>query len=171
MPRSVGDQLPDSVRLLLDGSDLAGREGLTFLLLTTDDDGWPHLAMLSVGELLSTDSRTLHAGLWLHSSTSKSLGDHRRAMLAIVTNGTAYYIQVEAIRGPDLDRGPDGRLAHFVLHIRDVQEDSAEYATLTSGVTFVLKEPERVVPRWQHTVDALRSASVTPASPNPSACL
>jgi hypothetical protein len=92
-------------------------------------------------------------------------------MLAIVTNGTAYYIQVEAIRGPDLDLGPDGRLAHFVLHIRDVQEDSAEYATLTSGVTFVLKEPERVVPRWQHTVDALRSASVTPASPNPSACL
>jgi len=40
-----------------------------------------------------------------------------------------------------------------------VQEDSADYATLTSGVTFRLKDPAQVVPRWQHTVDALRAAA------------
>jgi hypothetical protein len=83
MTRSLGDQLPDSLRQLLDGSDLASREGLTFLLLTTDDAGWPHLAMLSVGEVVAMDDRTLRAGLWLHSSTSKNLTRAGRAMLTL----------------------------------------------------------------------------------------
>jgi hypothetical protein len=159
MTRSLGDQLPDSLRQLLDGSDLASREGLTFLLLTTDDAGWPHLAMLSVGELVATDERTLRAGLWLHSSTSKNLTRAGRAMLTLIVDGNGYYVRLAAQRGPDLDLGAEGRLAYFVMQVEDVQEDSADYATLTSGVTFRLKQPEQVVPRWQRTVDALRVAA------------
>jgi hypothetical protein len=157
--RSLGTELPDSVRHLLDGKDLAQREGLTFLLLTNDDDDWPQVAMLSVGEVVAVDSRTLHAGLWLHSGTSKNLTRSGRATLVLIANGNGYYIRLSARRGPDLDLGDDGRLAYFVLTIEDVQEDSADYAALTSGVTFRLKHPEQVVPRWQHTVDALRAAS------------
>jgi hypothetical protein len=151
--------LPDSVRRLLDGSDLAKREGLTFLLLTNDEDSWPQVAMLSVGEVVAVAPDVLHAGLWLHSGTSKNLTRSGRATLVIVANGNGYYIRVNAARGTDLDLGPEGRLAYFVLNIEDVQEDSADYAKLTSGVTFKLKSPEQVVPRWQHTVDALKAAT------------
>src|SRR5713101_2082608 len=87
MTRSLGDQLPDALRQLLDGSNLASREGLTFLLLTTDEAGWPHMAMLSVGELVATDEHTLRAGLWLQSSTTKNLSRDARGMLAVVANG------------------------------------------------------------------------------------
>src|ERR1700730_2644750 len=73
MTRSLGNQLPDSLCQLLDGSDLGSREGLTFLLLTTDDEGWPHRARRGVGELLAVDAHTVRPGLWLHSSTSKNL--------------------------------------------------------------------------------------------------
>ncbi len=159
MPRSIGNQLPDALRQLLDGSDVAGREGLTFLLITADESGWPHMAMLSVGELIAVEPRTLRAGLWLHSSTSNNLARDARAMLAIVANGNGYYLRLAARRGPDLDLGSDGRLALFVLQIEDVLEDAADYATLTSGVTFRLNRPEQVVPRWQRTVDALRAAA------------
>jgi len=155
---SVGNQLPDAVRHLLDGADLADREGLTFLLLTNDEDNWPQVAMLSVGEIVAVDARVLHAGLWLHSSTSKNLARTGRATLVFVTNGNGYYVRVNAKRGDDLDLGAEGRLAYFVLDVDDVQEDSAEYAKLTAGVTFKLKSPEQVVPRWQHTVDALKAA-------------
>src|SRR5438270_9413242 len=96
MTRSLGNALPDDLRQMLDGSNLAAREGLTFLLVTIDDAGWPHLAMLSVGELLAVDSRTLHAGLWLHSSTSKNLSLNGRAMLTIVANGNGYYVRLAA---------------------------------------------------------------------------
>jgi hypothetical protein len=126
--RSVGNQLPEAVRCLLDGSDVANREGLTFLLLTTDAESWPQVAMLSVGEL-------------------------------VVQGGNGYYLKVGARRGKDLDLGPDGRLAYFVLDVKDVQEDSTEYATLVSGITFKLKDPAQVVPRWQHTIEALRVES------------
>jgi hypothetical protein len=159
MTRSLGDQLPEALLQLLDGADLAHREGLTFLLLTTDEVGWPHMAMLSVGELLAIDAKTLRAGLWLHSSSSKNLTRAGRAMLTLIANGNGYYVRLVAQRGADLDLGADGRLAYFVMHVEDVQEDSADYATLTSGVTFRLKQPEQVVPRWQHTVDALRAAA------------
>jgi hypothetical protein len=158
MTRSLGDQLPYSLGQLLDGSELANREGLTFLLLTTDDLGWPHMAMLSVGELVAIDPRTLRAGLWLHSSTSNNLTRNGRAMLTLINAGNGYYVRLNAQRGADLELGAEGRLAYFVMRVEDVQEDSADYATLTSGVTFRLKSPEQVVPRWQHTVDALRAA-------------
>jgi hypothetical protein len=151
--------LPATVRQLLDGSDLAHREGLTFLLLTTDEDDWPQVAMLSVGELVAIDSQTLRAGLWLHSGTSKNLTRSGKATLVLIAEGNGYYLHLRAQRGADLDLGADGRLAYFVLKIDDVQEDAADYASLTSGITFRLKSPDQVVPRWQRTVDALRAAA------------
>lgn len=156
--RSVGDRLPENLQSLLSGSDLATREGLTFLLLTNDDEDWPQVAMLSVGEIVAVDPRTLRAGLWLHSGTSKNLTRSARATLVLIADGAGYYLRLTARRGKDLDLGAEGRLAYFVLNVEDVQEDSADYAALTSGVTFKLKSPEQVVPRWQHTVDALRAA-------------
>jgi hypothetical protein len=151
--------LPDSVRQLLDGSELAKREGLTFLLLTNDEDSWPQVAMLSVGEVVAVAPDVLHAGLWLHSGTSKNLTRSGQATLVLIADGNGYYVRVRATRGQDLDLGAEGRLAYFVLNIEDVQEDSADYAKLTTGVTFKLKSPEQVVPRWQHTVDALKAAT------------
>jgi len=159
MSRSTGDELPVSVQRLLDGSDLSNREGLTFLLLTNDENGWPQVAMLSVGEVVAVDPRTLRAGLWLGSGTTRNLSRSGRATLMLVADGNGYYVRVNAQRGDDLDLGADGRLAYFVLNVEDVQEDSADYATLTSGVTFRLKQPDQVVPRWQHTIDSLRAAA------------
>jgi hypothetical protein len=157
--RSLGNQLPEALQRLLDGSDLAHREGLTFLLLTNDDENWPQVAMLSVGELLAVDPRMLHVGLWLNSGTSRNLTRSGQATLVIVADGNGYYVRLSARRGDDLDLGAEGRLAYFGLQVEDVQEDSTEYATLTSGVTFSLKHPGQVIPRWQHTIDALRVAS------------
>jgi hypothetical protein len=154
--------MPAAVRRLLDGSDLAEREGLTFLLLTNDEDSWPQVAMLSVGELVAADAQTLRAALWLHSSTSKNLTRTRQATLVLIANGNGYYVRLRAERGNDLDLGAEGRLAYFVLHIEDVQEDAADYASLTSGITFRLKSPEQVVPRWQRTVDALKHSLEDP---------
>ncbi len=159
MTRSLGQELPGSLRELLDGSKLAQREGLTFLLLTNDEEGWPQVAMLSVGELVAVDARTIRAGLWLHSGTSKNLTRSGKATLVLIADGNGYYVRLGARRGADLDLGAEGRLAYFVLEVQDVQEDSADYARLTSGVTFKLRDPQQVVPRWQHTVDALRAAA------------
>jgi hypothetical protein len=157
MPRSLGSQLPQPVQTLLDGTDLVGRVGLTFLLVTTDEAGWPHVAMLSVGELLATTPSTVRTALWLSSSSSKNLEREGRALVAFVSNNAGYYVRVRADREADLDLGAHGRLAAFVLRVQEVREDVANYATLRSGVTFTLNEPEQVLPRWERTIAALRA--------------
>src|SRR5438552_16865724 len=101
MTRSLGDQLPDALSQLLDGSDLASREGLTFLLLTTDAAGWPHMAMLSVGELVAMDQRTLRARLWQNSSKSNNLTRAGRAMLTFIAIGKCYYVLMTVSSGLD----------------------------------------------------------------------
>jgi hypothetical protein len=148
--------MPSNLLRLLDGTDLAERQGLTFLLLTTDDAGWPHLAMLSVGELVAQNAQTLLAALWLHSSTTHNLDRHGRGVLAMVAEGAGYSVRCSAGRGPDLDLGEQGRLAAFVLTVEDVLEDVVSYASLTSGVTFRLNQPDQVLPRWRRTIDALQ---------------
>src|SRR5437879_1823536 len=62
--KSIGRALPDVVRELLDGRDPAGRVGFTILLLTTSGEGWPQVAMLSVGEVLAVDERRVRLALW-----------------------------------------------------------------------------------------------------------
>jgi hypothetical protein len=157
MARSIGDRLPQQAAQLLNGSDLQDRVGLTFLLLTTDESGWPHVAMLSVGELVAIDPRTLRAALWLHSSTSTNLTRTEQGLLSLVADGRAYSVRVTAIRGPDLELGQHGQLAQFTLEVQQVVEDAADYAELVSGVTFRLLQPEAVIPRWERTVAALRA--------------
>lgn len=155
--RSLGDRLPTPVFALLDGSELGNRAGVTFLLITYDAREWPHVAMLSVGELLAVDPTVLRAALWLNSSTSGNLSRTGRGLLSFILDGRAYYVRVTAEREPDLDLGADGQLAQFRFTVQDVLEDVAEYAELTSGVTFRLRSPSDVVPRWERTIAALRA--------------
>jgi len=158
MPRSLGPALPAALRRLFDGRDLAARIGLTFLLLTTDEQGWPHLALLSVGELVATSEGRLDAALWLNSTSARNLERDGRGLLALVSDGAGYSLRVHAHRQADLDLGDDGRLARFALDIDDVLEDAVAYATLTSGITFTLHQPDQVVARWQRTIEALSVA-------------
>jgi len=141
---------------LLDGSDLDGRAGLTFLLISGTAGSWPHVAMLSVGEIVALDARTLRAALWTTSTTSANLTQTGRAVLALVADGRGYYVRLNVVREADLELGSDGNLARFRLNVHEVLEDVADYAELTSGITFRLQHPADVVPRWERTVAALR---------------
>ena len=158
MARSTGNQIEPAIRPLFAGDDLAAREGLTFLLLSTTEDGWPHLAMLSVGEVLAVDDRRLKLALWRNSTAAGNLTRTERATLALVHGGAGYYLRLSTRRGPDVQAPLSGRLAYFVGTVEDMIADEAPYAILTSGVTFRPKDPADVVPRWEELIEALRAA-------------
>jgi len=63
MPRSLGSTLPADLAAALDGSRLADQVGDTYLLLTMSEAGWPHVAMLSAGEVLAVDDAELRLAL------------------------------------------------------------------------------------------------------------
>ena len=158
MSKSVGNRLPAPVRDLRAGDDLESREGLTILLLSTTTDGWPHLAMLSVGEIVAVGERQLRAALWPNSTATANLTHVGRATLALVHENVAYYVRCTATREDEV-RLQSGPLAGFSLRVEEVLQDAAPYANLTSGVTFELKDPAQVYPRWNATVEALRARS------------
>lgn len=156
MARSVGNEIPAAIRPLFSGEDLAAREGLTFLLLSTTEDGWPHLAMLSVGEVIARGPRSLRMALWRNSTAARNLARSERATLALVHDGAGYSLRLATRQGRDVEGPLSGRLTSFACTVEDAIVDEAPYAELTSGVTYRLRDPADVLPRWQEAVDALR---------------
>jgi hypothetical protein len=160
MSRSIGRRMPDPIFRLIDGTDLEQREGSTFLLLTTTQEGWPHVAMLSVGEVLAVGPSELRIAVWSTSSSTANLTHRPRATLVVTHAGTGYYLRCLGRRGQDLETQETGHLAVFHLQIDDVLEDAVPYAWIESGITFRLRVPEQVYPRWHTVIELLRGASV-----------
>jgi len=159
--RSIGNELPPAVvALLANDDDIEWRIGLTVLVLTTGVDAWPHLAMVSLGEVVAVGPRTLRLALWPTSTAARNLWREQRATLALVHDAAAYYLRCTSRRGPDLEMPDGGRLACFGLQIEDVSENQAPYATLTGGVTFRLNDVDGTLPRWLGTRAALRAMRI-----------
>jgi hypothetical protein len=155
MSRSVGAQLPQSIYELMDGAHLDDRVGFTALLLTTDADGWTTVAMLSAGEFLATSPSAVSLALWPGTTAAANLTHRSRATLALVADGSGYYIRADFRREQAVQAG-GARHVIFRGDVVDVLEDRVTYATVTSGITFALHDRERVVAGWRSTIAALR---------------
>ena len=157
MPRSLGSALPADLAAALDGRRLADRVGDTYLLLTTSEAGWPHVAMLSAGEVLAVDEAALRLGLWPQSRSTENLVRTGRGLLMAVRPPATYYVRV---RVRSLGEAPveDRRLAVFGATVEDVLEDVVDYARVTQGIRFDLADPPRVLAHWAAAIAAMRSA-------------
>ena len=152
----ITDHLPAGLTELFSGGELETKEGETFVLVTVSEDGWPHVALLSVGEVFASSPREIRLALWPTSTTTRNLRRSGRATLAAVWRGTAYYVELDA-RPRERAPAAHGSLAHFSASIRRVLADAVDYADLTTGIRFVLKDKAAVVKRWEETIRTLRA--------------
>ncbi len=159
MTRIVGGRIPDQVLTILSGKRLEELADVTFLLLTVREDGWPHVAMLSVGEIAAPAPHRVRMALWPGSRTTANLTRDGRATLAVVHEGAGWYVRGSARRGEDLMLSSGQRLAGFELSVDEVLVDEVAYAVITAGITFRLREPQQVLPRWRETIEALLAAT------------
>ncbi len=156
MSRSIGSRLPPEIMSVADGTDLESRVGSTFTLVTAGIDEWPHVALLSVGEVLATDDATIRVALWPGSTTTANLSAIRRCTLMFVERGV-WYVRLATERGPNIvDEGVDR--AYFEFRVEDVLHDAVTYATISSGIRFDLPDRDLVVARWRRVIDLLRAA-------------
>lgn len=58
---------------LLNGQDLMDKQHEAMMLLTVSEDGWPHTAMISVGEIVAINLMELRIGLWPNTSTTDNI--------------------------------------------------------------------------------------------------
>jgi hypothetical protein len=161
MSRALGDSLPVDLHELLGGHELADRMGHAILITTTDTRGWPHLALVSYGEVVAVDCRRLRLALYRTSGTSGNLRRNGRLTLGLLGPGMAYYVKALARAQQD---PMDGfvHLARFEAMVQAVlvdqgREDVEPGVRLTGGITFDPgRRREEAIRDWQSVVDALR---------------
>lgn len=159
MSRQLDPQVPPALRELLDSDDLAESEGFTMLLMTVTAEGWPHMAMVSVGEVVATGDDSLRLALWPGSTATRNLTPSGRATLAAVVDATSYSIRLAITRAGEVETPLAGQLARFDARVEGASADEAPYAVLESGVRFRLKDPPAVLARWAELRQALRDGN------------
>jgi hypothetical protein len=151
MAESGPPELPAAVTRLLSDE---GPEGLAFELVSVGESGWPHLALLSAGELLPKSSTELRVALHARSRTSGNLRREGRALLHAVVDGCTWTIRLETSWLGD-HRVGDVALGCFAARVADVTEHRAPYAEVVTGITFALTDLS-ARNRWRDTRALLR---------------
>jgi hypothetical protein len=155
MATLIGDRLPQELLEALDGNQLETKIGPAYLLLSADEDGTPRPCMLSAGEILATDERTLRLALWPHSSTGANLDRGARALFCHVVPGSVLYV-----RGPTrrIEPAEETSLDCFELSVESVECDEHAGMPVTSGIEFAIagRGRARVVEAWRRQLNLLR---------------
>lgn len=157
MSRPLDPRVPAPLRALLD-ADPADEavDGFTLLLLTQRPDGWPHLAMLSAGEVACAgEEERLSLAVWPSSGSTENLRARGRATLSAVVDGVSYLLRLELEEAGELSTPLAGTLARFELRVVAASADEAPYARLESGVRFALNDRAATLPRWREVKEAL----------------
>ncbi|MCX5540844.1 pyridoxamine 5'-phosphate oxidase family protein [Paraburkholderia sp. CNPSo 3076] len=154
MQPASSTQLPAALVREFDGEHLEARLADAVRLSTVSEDGWPHGAQLSAGEILAVNAATLLIAIWPQSSTTANLARDGRLTLSLVHDGAL--LEIRARSHAVAQRQTALELSVFRVEIESVTEHRAKYAEVLSGVTFRLYEPPQVLARWREQIAMLR---------------
>ena len=154
-PPKHSTQLPTQIVTELDGDHLESRLHEAIRLSTVSEDGWPHAAQLSIGEVLAVNPSELLIAIWPDSNTVKNLKRDGRLTLSLVANGGLFEMRSHAILVAEHQTTLD--LAVFRIRIEAINEHRSSYADVTSGVTFRLQDEARTIARWREQIASLKA--------------
>ena len=131
--------MPAPLAPMLDGSGLKEHLNKVFLLITSDEHGYPYVAMLSLLELISVDRENIRLAPWNNSTTTANMRRNCKVTLIVVDTEMAYYLQGTAT---ELERELPGfpGMAKINIRIDAVLQDQAlDYegaARVSTGIRF-----------------------------------
>lgn len=135
MSQVVGKELTKELFERLRGEDVSAQTGKAIVLVTVDERGWSHPAMLSYYEVVAKDRSTIDLAVGKASTTAKNLRRAGKITLLITDSGMNYYLKGSAREIKDsIDGVPFMSL--FRVEMEQLLEDQEPDAAITSGVTF-----------------------------------
>jgi flavin reductase (DIM6/NTAB) family NADH-FMN oxidoreductase RutF len=155
MSKYLGERLPREVVNALDGRDLDGKYGETYLLLTADPEGAPRPCMLSAGEMLAIDDRKIRVALWPNGHTGANLRRGAQVVICFVAPNMVLYIHG---RAKELAPGRDPEIERFEIAVSSVDSDSHEGLPVLHGIAFTSAPDVRrtMLEQWRKVLSALR---------------
>jgi hypothetical protein len=135
MSRLVGEELP--ARLFDALRRPSSRTSEAIVLLTVDELGWAHPALLSYGEVSARDRKTIQLDTYGNSRTTANLERDGRVTLVIVNPDMVYHVKG---RAASTDRSGSEAVVTTLVDVRQVLEDAPATAegpaSITSGISF-----------------------------------
>lgn len=155
MSRLLEPRIPDDLRGKLCAEDLSGVEGRALLLLTLDEKGFPHPAMLSYREMASPDSNQIRFAIWQGTTTSMNIYRDPRISLIAVDREMSYYLKGQArILREDSETFEGCSVYEFI--VETVLEDSEPQLPISSGVEYGnFQGGESLATRRKHLTELL----------------
>ena len=120
-------------------------------LATVDEEGWPHLAYLSAGEVLAHDARRITFVLWPTSRSAANVSRAGRSVLHAVADGAVWETRLRS-----QPRADAHELSVFDAEVIDVRGHAAPYADVTGLIGYRLHDPTATLERWRRQIDRMR---------------
>src|SRR4051812_21454579 len=137
MPEDL-TRLPPELAAALSGEGFRRRRRLVVLLATTDADGFPRIALLTMGEVRASSDTRLAIAVRARSRTAVNLVRRATATVLYLSRGLTASVQARAGRGRVCQADPLRRL--FPLRVERVRIDRPSPAEgdveLLTGPTF-----------------------------------
>lgn len=143
MSQLVGKELTKELFDRLRGEDIGSKIGKAIVLVTVDERGWAHPAMLSYYEVVAKDRATVDLAVGKTSTTAKNLRRAGKITLLITDSGVNYYLKGSA-RELKESMSAVPFMSLFRVETEQVLEDQEPDAIITSGVTFSRPEKKEV---------------------------
>jgi hypothetical protein len=156
VPPRIEAAPPPPVARYLDGTNLL-QKTQALRLSTVDPAGWPHAALLSAGEMLILPSGRLRFAIFPDSTMTANLMRDGRLTVSLAFDEGIWEMRLRARRLAHTSA--DVPLTFFEAELESARLHRAPYATVTSGITFALRQPDAVLPRWRRQIAALRAAT------------
>ena len=151
-PRRIATSfMPEEILDFLNGDDLDRKLSEAVRISTVSEDGWPHAAMLSAGEMLALDASEIAMLLYEGSNTSRNLARDGRLTLTLPLDHGLCEMRLRATA-----KKQEGRRCCFTALVEDVRQHRSHYADVVSGVTFRLHDRTAVLARWLRQIEMLR---------------
>ena len=138
MSTDLGPQLPQPLIDALANEDLTVKRGRAILVITSDDSGRSHPALLSYREVGTTSESSLRIVTYEGTSTTNNLRARGNVTLVFIDERFSYYVKGRA--AALLTGSGDAGLAYFDVTVEQVLEDAPGAdeggAYITSGIEF-----------------------------------
>ncbi|MGH7848284.1 MAG: pyridoxamine 5'-phosphate oxidase family protein [Candidatus Binatia bacterium] len=154
MSSFLGNELTAELFERLSGRDVGAKAGKAILLVTVDDNNWPHPAMLSYHEVVAKSRGRIDLAVGKTSTTARNLRVMGKITFILTDAGMNYYIKGLALEiHPSMEQVPFMSL--FRVNVDQLLEDQEPGAAITSGITFYRpanSEAEGVAEKIFHAV-------------------
>jgi len=143
MSQLLGKELTEELFERLKGMDVHSKLGKAIVIVTVDDKGWPHPAMLSYYEVVAKERSRIDLAIGKTSTTTKNLRRTGQITLLITDSGINYYLKGSAREVKESMEGVPF-ISLFRVEIEQLLEDQEPDAVITSGVTFSRPQKKEV---------------------------